>query len=221
MGRTLIIMNYEDDVEDPNYIRCMDLLHKTNTELATLLDGVSTLILSGGPQHVPTIQDYLELKREIQLIFLAAQRGITVIGICLGFQLINCAFGNPVIQLPEPIIGCGKLDVSSVRTYADPMLECIDFHTLAGGFSFHHDGVPEAVSPDLRVVATGPGGIVYFVKHWRFPIYGIQSHPEATLDGILDCLKRYNTPTPLDLPSQEVLSSVSDTFFGAFNISSF
>jgi GMP synthase-like glutamine amidotransferase len=233
MGRTLIIVNYNGDdeavVEDLTYIKCVDLLPKTNTELAALLDGVSTLVLTGGPQHVPDINNHPELKREIQLIFLAAQRDITVIGICLGFQLINCAFGNPVVPLPEPIIGSGFLDVSSVNTYADPMLECIDFGALARGFSFHYDGVPTAVSPDLQVVATGPplaelggaNGIIYFVKHWRFPIYGIQSHPEATLEGIRSCLARYGAPTPVNLPTEEVLDAVAETFFGAYGIPRF
>lgn len=253
MGRTLIIVNYDTDtatdtVGDPAYIKCMDLLPKTNTELAALLDGVSTLVLTGGPQHVPAINEHPdnssiagvdgtsssgrghpELKREIQLIFLAAQRDITVIGICLGFQLINCAFGNPVIPLPEPIIGSGFLDVSSVNTYADPMLECIDFGALARGFSFHYDGVPTAVSPDLQVVATGPplaelggaNGLIYFVKHWRFPIYGIQSHPEATLEGIRSCLERYGVLVPVSLPSEGVLDAVAETFFGAFSLKRF
>jgi GMP synthase-like glutamine amidotransferase len=226
MGRTLIIVNHDGDeltetVEDPTYIKCMDLLPKTNTEMAVLLDGVSTMILTGGPQHVYKMADYPELKKEIQLIFLAAQRDITVIGICLGFQLINCAFGNPVVALPTPIIGCGFLDVSSVNTYADPMLECIDFHMLAQGFSFHYDGVLAAVSPDLQVVATGPGGIIYFVKHWRFPIYGIQSHPEATVEGIRSCLERYGAPVPPVLPSEEVLADVTTTFFGAFGLRGF
>jgi gamma-glutamyl-gamma-aminobutyrate hydrolase PuuD len=236
MGRTLVIMNYKEDIEDPDYIYCMDLLYKTNTELATLLDGVSTLLISGGPQHIPDMADYpepssttgcygssrfaigAELKKEIQLIFLATQRGITVIGICLGFQLINCAFGNPVLRLPAPIIGCGFLDVSSVQTYADPLLECIDFRLLAKGFSFHYDGVPQAVSPELRVVATGPDGIIYFVKHWRYPIYGIQSHPEATLSGILECLERYGAEAPAEMATEEVLEEVRATFFGAFGL---
>lgn len=219
MGRTLVIMNYEDDVDDPDHIYCMDLLHKTNTELIDLLTGVSTLVLTGGPQHVPAIADHPELKKEIQLIFGAAQRGIVVIGICLGFQLINCAFGNPVMPLPAPVIGCRKLDIHSVRTYADPLLECIDFEALAQGFSFHYDGVPQAVSPDLRVVATGPDGIIYFVNHWRFPIYGIQSHPEATVEGIMGCLERYGEErTPVTLPPEDVLAAVSATFFGAFGL---
>lgn len=219
MGRTLVIMNYKEHIEDPDYVYCMDLLHKTNTELTDMLNGVSTLLLSGGPQHVPNISEHPELKKEIQLIFAAAQRGIVVVGICLGFQLINCAFGNPVVRLPSPIIGCGKLDVRSVRTYADPLLECIDFEALAQGFSFHYDGVHEVLSSDLQVVATGPDGIVYFVKHERFPIYGIQSHPEATVEGILGCLKRYGEHTPVSLPSEEVLASASATFFEAFGLS--
>lgn len=222
MGRTLVIVNYESTdnttIADPIYIKCLDLLPKSNTELAALLDGVSTMILSGGPQHVPQINEHPELKKEIQLIFLAAQRNITVIGICLGFQLINCAFGNPVVQLAEPIIGSDMMDVSSVQTYADPMLECIDFRALARGFSFHYDGVPAAVSPDLQVVATGPGGLVYFVKHWRFPIYGIQSHPEATVDGILSCLERYGAPAPAVMPSEEVLGEAATAFFHAFGL---
>ena len=234
MGRTVIIINYEDDdndededdtVEDPTYIKCVDLLLKTNTELAAILDGVSTLVLSGGPQHIPDISSndferrHPDLKCEIQLIFLAAQRSITVIGICLGFQLINYAFGNPVVSLSEPIIGSGFLDVSSVQTYADPMLECIDFHALAKGFSFHYDCVPVAVSPKLRVVATGPNGIIYFVKHVKVPIYGIQSHPEATVEGIQSCLERYDAMALTEIPNEKVLRAAMATFFHAFGIS--
>ena len=99
------------------------------------------------------------------------------------------------------------------------MLECIDFHALARGFSFHYDCVPVAVSPNLRVVATGPNGIIYFVKHAQFPIYGIQSHPEATVEGIHSCLELYDVLVPADMPTEEVLRAAMTTFFHAFGIS--
>jgi GMP synthase-like glutamine amidotransferase len=222
MGRTLVIMNYKDDypTNEPtnDYIYCLELLDKTNAELYALLNGVGVLVISGGPQHVPDIATYPELTKEIQLLFCAAQRGILVIGICLGFQLINCAFGNPVVRLPAPVIGCGKLDPTTVNTYADPLLECIDFQTLAQGFSFHYDGVPSAPSSDLLVVAKGTNDLIYCVKHWRFPIYGIQSHPEAMLEGILEILERYGVDEIPALPSNETLTAVSTTFFESFGL---
>jgi GMP synthase-like glutamine amidotransferase len=78
--------------------------------------------------------------------------------------------------------------------------------------------VPQALSPDLRVVATGSDGLVYFVKHWRYPIYGVQSHPEATLEGVLDCLKRYDTEAPAEMPNEDVLDDVRAMFFGAYGL---
>lgn len=217
----LVIENYDGSVHDTGkkeqfrYVNYKTLLSISNNELADLLMGTECLILSGGPQHIPHIKNHPELLKEMILIDVAIQKRITIIGICLGFQLLNYYFGNTVITLDECIVGCNKMNPASVNTHEDPLLERIDFKLLSTGFSFHYDGVKVNQNPDLLVIARDFNDNIYFIKHAMYPIYGIQSHPEVSYDETLNCLKKYGVSTNVDIPEDRHLKLIRETFFGA------
>jgi len=79
------------------------------------LNGVDVLIFTGGPQHLTEIEKYPELRNELTLLKYAIDKRIIIIGICLGFQLINYHFGNKVIQLPEPVVGHNFMEEFIIR----------------------------------------------------------------------------------------------------------
>lgn len=213
----LVVINYElsqllENTKDIHYIHCNQLQIITDSELQTLVYDISGVILTGGPQHIPEIEKHPELQRELKLIAYAVEQKCILLGICLGFQLLNYFFGNRVITLPNCIIGFNKMNPMSVNTYGDPVLQKLDFTLLCSGFSFHYDGVVENMNPDLYVVATGPNKCIYFIKHRYLPIYGIQSHPELSSNRIEKCIQNYNITFHDDLPVDSLFTRLRTHF---------
>ncbi|NBT47632.1 MAG: hypothetical protein EBT07_07395 [Actinobacteria bacterium] len=163
-------------------IYCKDL---SGADFDALLNEKHAVIFTGGPQHIPRIDEYPELRHELRLLDVAIQRNLKIIGICLGFQLINYYFGNTIVELPSLCCGHNFVDTTTFNTYGDPHLQKIDVNVFANSFSYHYDGVLTNTHPDIRVVAKSvPLGesatvIIYAIGHARLPIYAVQNHPEA------------------------------------------
>lgn len=218
----IIIANYKEPPADYGNFRFIEATDLTNrmAEVTELLQAPTTegLVISGGPQFITELDRFPELHLELALIHVAANAGKLVLGICLGFQLINHAFGNTVVRLPEPRIGCGYFDPATVNVVEDTKLQQIDFSRFDAAFSFHSDGVTVNMSPDLITVAHSrcDPPLVYAVRHRTLPIYGFQIHPEATADGIHGCLERYGEELLQPLAAAADIDAVRSTFFAIF-----
>jgi anthranilate/para-aminobenzoate synthase component II len=175
-----------------SYIHCNDLI-KTNFD--SLLHNKTAVLLTGGNQHIPDLDKYEELHVELAFLTAAIERRLLIIGICLGFQLINHYFGNRITTLPVPVVGHDFLDPLSFNPGNDPRLQTMDRKLLSAAFSFHYDGVLSCYSDELIVVARSipiygaPYGIPYFVRHRSLPVYGIQSHPDGCCKSLAKCLE--------------------------------
>jgi anthranilate/para-aminobenzoate synthase component II len=175
----------------------------STTNLDAYLENVNCILITGGPQHV--YDKFPELEYELLLIQKAIQKKIQIIGICLGFQILNHYFGNKVIRLSEPCIGHNF----SERT-----------DLLGKAFSFHYDGVIENKHTDILVLhrsipfAQYNKGIVYEIQHRFLPIYGIQSHPDAGYNEIIQCLKKYNRTS--ELYDEKLYTIIFQSFFNCF-----
>jgi GMP synthase-like glutamine amidotransferase len=218
----IIIVNYKDpdtDYGNFQFIEATDLSARM-VEITALLQAPATegLVISGGPQFVTELDRFPELYLELELIHVAAAAGKLVLGICLGFQLINHALGNTVVRLEDSRIGCGYFDPTTVVTGDDTRLQQIDFSLFDAAFSFHNDGVIVNTSPDLVTVARSrcDPPLIYAVRHRTLPIYGFQIHPEATHTGIQECLCRYGEATLNSLATPEAIDAVRRTFFATF-----
>ena len=111
-----------------------------------------------------------------------------VLGVCLGHQSIGEAFGGIVAGAGE--ILHGKTSMIShrgegvFRGLPDPF-EAIRYHSLA----IQKDGFP---SDELAVTAESDSGVIMGVRHRRYPIEGVQFHPESILTGVgKDLLKNF------------------------------
>jgi GMP synthase (glutamine-hydrolysing) len=223
----IIIVNYKEPESDYGNFRFIEAADLSNrmVEVTALLQAPTTegLVISGGPQFVTELDKYPELHLELALIHIAANAGKLILGICLGFQLINHAFGNTVVRLEESRIGCGYFDPTSVIADNDSRLQQIDFTCFDAAFSFHNDGVKVNTSPDLVTVARSrcDPPLVYAVRHRTLPIYGFQIHPEATADGIHGCLERYGEELLRPLADPDAIDAVRRTFFATFLGNSF
>jgi anthranilate synthase/aminodeoxychorismate synthase-like glutamine amidotransferase len=106
---------------------------------------------------------------------------IPTLGVCLGHQALAQVYGARVVRAPRPMHG--KLSpvrhtgVGVFRGLPSPF-EATRYHSLAvepGSVS----GTP------LEVTAKTDGGVIMGLRHRRFPIEGVQFHPESimTVEG--------------------------------------
>lgn len=106
---------------------------------------------------------------------------IPTLGVCLGHQAICAAFGATITYAKELMHG----KQSQVRfDPACPLFRGCPESALVA--RYHSLAADAATIPGcLKVAAVTDGGEVMAVQHTRYPIYGVQFHPESimTPDG--------------------------------------
>lgn len=108
-------------------------------------------------------------------------RTIPILGACLGFQAIGQVFGARIVRAPVPVHG--KTSAVSHNGqglfYGIPSpMQVTRYHSLM---------VEQASLPDAFVIsAESDDGLIMGLQHKRFPLYGVQFHPESILtpDGM-------------------------------------
>ena len=126
---------------------------------------------------------------EIALIHAARERGLPVLGICRGCQILNVALGGTIRNLrkEENVKGYHLvLTGHAVDLVADSKLaETLGVTGLTKVVSLHGQAVGEP-GPGVRIAATGPGSVVEAIEAdtagGRGWIVGMQWHPELTFD---------------------------------------
>jgi anthranilate synthase/aminodeoxychorismate synthase-like glutamine amidotransferase len=102
---------------------------------------------------------------------------IPVLGVCLGHQAIGQVFGAKVVHAPSLMHGKTSEvyhDGKSVFEGVEDGFVATRYHSLA----LDPDTVPEE---ELEVSARTNDGVIMGVRHRKFPIEGIQFHPESIL----------------------------------------
>ncbi len=101
---------------------------------------------------------------------------VPVFGVCLGMQAIGQAFGGEVVRAPSPVHG----KVSAVRHKGEGV-----FRGLNGPINatrYHSLVVARKSCPaELDITAESDDGLIMGLSHRRFPIHGVQFHPESIL----------------------------------------
>ena len=115
----------------------------------------------------------------IDLITASAGK-LPVLGVCLGEQAIGQAFGGAVVRAPVPVHGkTSRIYHQSTDLFEDlpNPFEATRYHSLVIQ--------PGTLPDDLEVVARTDQGEIMGVRHKRFPLEGVQFHPESflTLEG--------------------------------------
>jgi anthranilate synthase/aminodeoxychorismate synthase-like glutamine amidotransferase len=183
--RVLVIDNYDSFVYNlVQYIGELgaDVTVRRNDEVT--LKQVSALkperiVISPGP-GTPEDTRYFGVSIEI---LHHVSREVPTLGVCLGHQGIIYAFGGRIIAAKKLMHGKTSVirhDGKGVFKGVHNPLTITRYHSLAGD--------KRSIPPCLRVTAeTVDDGEIMGVRHVKYPIEGVQFHPESILceDGKL------------------------------------
>ena len=120
----------------------------------------------------------------MDLIKAAAKAQVPLFGVCLGHQAIGAAFGGNVVRAPKLMHGkTSSVEHDGRNLFAglpSPMT-CTRYHSLIVA----EEGLPEELEITARVQTSQGDGTIMGLRHRRFPIEGVQFHPESvlTVDG--------------------------------------
>lgn len=169
---------------------------------AAIVDRLDALVISGGedvdsrrygeapgPRSGPFSVDRDAF--EFALVERALDRGIPILGICRGHQLINVALGGSLIQhLP---VGEGESHAAVVydRAHKSHRVRIAEASQLASLYgtnahvnSFHHQAVNQPGN-GVTPVAWAEDGVVEAYEVEGRPVIGVQWHPECFGDDPL------------------------------------
>lgn len=128
------------------------------------------IIISPGPGRPEDAGIIIDVVKELG-------QSIPILGVCLGHQAICMAFGATVTYAKELMHGKDSLtyfDTSGAFFSGIPAKSRVSrYHSLA----VSKDTLPK----ELKVTAQTDDGEVMAVEHSKFPIYGVQFHPESIM----------------------------------------
>jgi anthranilate synthase component 2 len=139
----------------------------TVSEIASLKpDGI---VISPGPGRPEHAGICIELIRTLA-------PSVPMLGVCLGHQAIGYAFGAQIVHAPQLMHG----KTSKIHHHEDPL-----FRNISNPFEAtrYHSLVisGEQLPSELQVTASTDDNIIMAVHHNKYPIDGIQFHPESIL----------------------------------------
>lgn len=102
-------------------------------------------------------------------------RRIPTLGVCLGMQCINEAYGGRTVRAPVPVHG----KVSLVHHDGDGLLAGVPSPFPAA--RYHSLAIRPAAGGPLEIVARSSDGVPMALRHPRRPLFGVQFHPESFL----------------------------------------
>jgi len=147
-----------------------EVVVRRNDELAVreaLALGMEAIVLSPGPCDPDKAGICLDLVRS------CCDR-IPILGVCLGHQAIAQAFGASIVAAPSPMHG----KLSRVHHTSEGV-----FRGIANDFQatrYHSLTIDPASVPEcLRINATTSDCVIMGIMHNRYPVHGVQFHPES------------------------------------------
>jgi putative glutamine amidotransferase len=165
-------------------------------EAVSALDGI---ILSGGgdvmplaygqePHPASLLQDPMRDRVEIAAIKGALAKGLPILGICRGIQILNVAMGGTLIQdIPSQVSGAcqhysraeGTTGMHTMEIEAGTLLSQVLGKTSLAVNSYHHQSI-DKLGKGLRINARARDGVIEGVESDDGrPILAVQCHPEA------------------------------------------
>ena len=112
---------------------------------------------------------------------------IPILGICLGHQAIVVAFGGRVDRANEIVHGKTSVishDNSVLFSGVPEKFKATRYHSLVA--------MEDSFPVDLKITATTDNGLIMGLEHKKFPIFGVQFHPESIVTEYgMDMIKNF------------------------------
>lgn len=185
----LDVRNYEAIINSGG---CPIILAETSDErtLDDYINSIEGLLLTGGgdidPEHYGEVLDGsigIDKNRDTFEFFLyqkAMERGLPVLGICRGIQIINVAAGGSLYQHIENhnrLDSDGNPNFHNVNIMKNTSLHKIFGVSAVETNTMHHQSV-KIVAPGFRVSATADDGTIEAIESENGFTIGVQCHPE-------------------------------------------
>ena len=129
---------------------------------------------------------------EIALLRLCIKKGIPLVGVCRGMQLLNLFYGGNIVPVQNHV-GCYH-DITSMNTENTSLKFSFDKKVN----SFHDFGIiSSCLSPEFEVLAQKDDVIEAFVHHSQLQL-GIMWHPERNADFSQNDINIFRTLFKID-----------------------
>lgn len=135
---------------------------------AALASGAAGFLISPGPGRPEGAGASLDL------VAACVERGLPLLGVCLGHQAIGMALGGKVAAAPHVMHGKTSAvahDATGLFVGLPSPMTVTRYHSLL----LAEDGMPDA----LIVNARADDDTIQGVRHRDLPIHGVQFHPES------------------------------------------
>ena len=177
---------------------------QSSSDKNTLSPQTKGIILSGGPAST---RDSLH---EVPHNFLNGD--VPVLGICFGMQLITHLAGGVVETNPSGEFGHKSIQLDTTQ----PLFQGLEDSESV--WMSHGDSVKELPS-DFKAIAHSSDGVIAAIRHARYPLYGVQFHPEVThtpngaqiLSNFLNickCARDWTVTTLIDEAKEQIRQQV-------------
>lgn len=173
LKKLLVIDNYDSFTY--NLVQMFmpyDLLIDVRRSDALSVDDVKTLrpdyiLISPGPRDPAHAGISTRLVKEFY-------QEVPILGVCLGMQCINEAFGGKTVRAPLPMHG----KTSVIEHTGEFIFKGIPQRFNAARY---HSLMVSMEKNDLKVTSKSEDGVSMGLSHLRYPLHGVQFHPESFL----------------------------------------
>jgi len=127
------------------------------------------IILSPGPGRPENAGICVELIKNLG-------QKVPMLGICLGHQAIGYAYGAKIVKADRIMHGKTSLIFHNGRGIFENIknpIKGMRYHSLV----IDRNTLPE----ELEITAQTEEGVIMGVRHRKYPLYGLQFHPESIL----------------------------------------
>lgn len=111
----------------------------------------------------------------VPLVKAAAERGIPLLGVCLGHQAVAAAFGGNIVRAVQPVHG----KPARIAHDGTGLFEGLPSPFIAARYHSLIAELPQG--GPLHATAFADDGTLMALAHETLPVFGVQFHPESVL----------------------------------------
>jgi anthranilate synthase component 2 len=125
------------------------------------------IVISPGPRDPAAAGISVEL-------IIRLYKKIPILGVCLGMQCINEAFGGITVKAPLPMHG----KTCAVEHTNKGIFKGVSLPTTVARY---HSLAVQRISEELEITARSADGVIMGLSHRTCALHGVQFHPESFL----------------------------------------